>query len=189
MKMNKSESIKNLSMSLSKFQAEISNPKNTANNPFFKSKYAPLNEILTEVRPLLTKFGLSVIQHPGGDGERITITTILLHESGEWIEFEPLTLKAVKADPQAAGSAITYGRRYSLSAVLGISSEDDDDGNIVSHVSQQNNQKPKQQNKSNESAKKCSGCGMKIEENVYNFSMNNHGKALCRSCQNTKGGK
>ena len=130
--MNKSESIAKLATALSQFQAEIENPKNTADNPFFKSKYAPLNDILTLVRPLMAKHGLSILQSPGGDGTLITISTIIMHISGEWIEPEPLVLKAAKSDPQGAGSAITYGRRYSLSAILGISSEDDDDGNIAS---------------------------------------------------------
>lgn len=132
--MNKSESIKNIASALSKFQAEVTNPKNTQNNPFYNSKYAPLQDVLNLVRPLLSKYGLSVIQHPSGDGVNISISTMLLHESGEWIEFEPLVLKADKATPQGAGSAITYGRRYALSAVLGIASEDDDDANAYESV-------------------------------------------------------
>lgn len=129
--MQKSESIKNLAIALSKFQSEVENPKNTADNPFYRSKYAPLQDVLNTVRPLLSKHGLSVVQSPAGDGELISITTLLLHESGEWIEFDPLVLKAEKVTPQGAGSMITYGRRYALSAVLGISSEDDDDGNSL----------------------------------------------------------
>lgn len=130
--MNKSESIKNLAAALAKFQSEVKNPTNSADNPFFKSKYAPLNEILNDVRPLLSKHGLSVLQSPGGDGNNITVTTLLMHESGEWIESQELVLKADKPTAQGAGSAITYARRYALSAVLGISSEDDDDGNHAS---------------------------------------------------------
>ena len=136
--MNKSDSIKNIAVALTKFQAEVKNPKNTADNPYYKSKYAPLQDVLNIVRPLLSKYGLSIIQNPAGDGELISIHTMLIHESGEWIEFEPLILKAEKITPQGAGSAITYGRRYALSAVLGISSEDDDDGNSLEN-SQQNN--------------------------------------------------
>jgi len=127
--MNKSESIQNIAKALVGFQSEVKNPANTANNPFFKSKYAPLPEILNDIRPLLSKHGLSLLQSPSGDGDKIVITTLLMHESGEWIETCPLILKADKATAQGAGSAITYGRRYALSAVLGISSEDDDDGN------------------------------------------------------------
>jgi hypothetical protein len=126
----KSDSITELSKALSKFQAEVKNPANSAVNPFFKSKYAPLNEILNDVRPILSKHGLSVIQAPSSeDGERITITTMLLHNSGEWIQCDALTLKAEKMTPQGAGVCTTYGRRYAISALLGISSEDDDDGN------------------------------------------------------------
>lgn len=139
--MRKSESIKNLAVALSKFQNEVKNPKNTADNPFYDSKYAPLQDVLNEVRPLLSKHGLSVIQSPSGDGQSVSITTLLLHESGEWIEFDPLVLKAQKITPQGAGSAITYGRRYALSAILGISSEDDDDGNSLEKPQQDSGQK------------------------------------------------
>lgn len=130
--MQKSESIKNIAKALAQFQAEVKNPANTETNPFFKSKYAPLNDILNLVRPLLSKHGLSVLQSPSGDGQNVTVTTLITHESGEWIESDPLTLKADKATAQGAGSAITYARRYALSAMLGISSEDDDDGNFAS---------------------------------------------------------
>lgn len=131
--MNKSESIKNLTKALSLFQGEVQNPKNTADNPYFKSKYAPLQEVLSLVRPLLARHGLTIIQSPSGDGREVAIKTILAHESGEWIEFDPLVLNPEKTTPQGIGSAITYGRRYSLSAALGIASEDDDDGNEASN--------------------------------------------------------
>ena len=137
--MNKSESITNLAKALASFQNEVQNPKNTADNPFFKSKYAPLNDVLNLVRPLLSKHGLSVLQSPSGNGADIIISSILMHSSGEWIEPDPLVLKADKATAQGAGSAITYGRRYSISAMLGISSEDDDDGN---HATQPKGQQP-----------------------------------------------
>lgn len=133
--MNQSESIKELAAALAKFQGEISNPGNsttvtvkTKTGGQYNYKYAPLDEILNLVRPILSKNSLSVVQAPSGSGNDIIITTILLHSSGEWIEFPQLSLKADNATPQAAGSAITYGRRYALSAVLGIASEDDDDG-------------------------------------------------------------
>jgi hypothetical protein len=126
-----SENISNISAALANFQGEIKNPANTAHNPFFKSKYSPLPEVLNIVRPVLAKHGLSVVQEPVGDGEFVSISTWLLHKSGEWMMAEPLRLKADKVTAQGAGSAITYGRRYALSAVLGISSEDDDDGNVA----------------------------------------------------------
>jgi len=146
--MQTSESIKNIAKAMAQFQSEVKNPANTANNPFFNSKYAPLNDVLNLVRPLLTKYGLSILQSPSGDGEHIAVTTLIIHESGEWIESDPLTLRADKATAQGAGSAITYARRYALSAMLGISSEDDDDGNYAS-------EKASQASKSEEKATKA----------------------------------
>jgi hypothetical protein len=153
--MNKSESIMEIAKALCQFQAEIKNPANSANNPFFKSKYAPLNEILNLVRPSLSKYGLSVLQMPSSNDGDVVITTLLMHSSGEWIESCPLRMKPAKNDPQGIGSAITYGRRYALSAILGISSEDDDDGNSASDNShQQNNSGKSKDNKQDEQAGK-----------------------------------
>jgi hypothetical protein len=131
------QGIKNLALALSKFQEEVRNPANTASNPQFRSKYAPLDVVINTVKPILAKNGLSFIQSTGGQDESIIVTTLLIHESGEWIESDPLVLPAYQIkgggkkefNAQGAGSAITYGRRYSLSAILGLSSEDDDDGN------------------------------------------------------------
>lgn len=130
--MKMSEQIKNIATALAKFQEEVPNPKTVADNPFFKSKYAPLDEVINVAKPYLAKNGLSYFQTAGGDGKNITVTTLLMHTSGEWIESDPLTVIATKPDPQQAGSAITYARRYSLSAILGIASEEDDDGNSSS---------------------------------------------------------
>ncbi len=127
--MNKSESIVNLSASLSLFQGEVANPKNTAINPFYKSKYSPLHEVLNTVKPILSKHGLSVIQDVSGDAKNVNIVTLLTHASGEWIESSQLVLTPEKNTPQGIGSAITYGRRYALSAVLGLASEEDCDAN------------------------------------------------------------
>ena len=115
---------------LLKVQEEITNPQNTATNPFFRSKYAPLPDILNLVRPLLTKNELVITQNTGTfeDGS-VYVKTRLLHSSGESIESDELALKPDKQSAQGIGSAITYGRRYQLTALLGISSEDDDDGN------------------------------------------------------------
>ncbi len=135
--MNKSDSITDLAAALSKFQTEVKNPQNSetvkveTTKGSYNYKYAPLDEILTMVRPLLGKNGLSIVQAPSSEGADIVVTTTLLHSTGQYIEFEPLKLKADKATAQGAGSAITYARRYALSAILGISSEDDDDGNAA----------------------------------------------------------
>jgi len=126
--MNKSESIIKITAALSKFQSEVKNPPNSSNNPFFKSKYAPLDVVINTAKDVLGKYGLSYIQMPGGDGASVSCVTILMCE-GEWIESDVLVLKADKVTPQGAGSAITYARRYQLSAMLGLAGEVDDDGN------------------------------------------------------------
>lgn len=131
--MKHSEEIAELAKALVAFQGEVMNPKNTSENSHFKSKYAPLSEVLNVVRPLLAKHGLCVVQSPcDGNNGTIVIATLLIHTSGQWLEADPLVLKPEKMTPQGAGSAITYGRRYTLSALLALSSEDDDDGNRAS---------------------------------------------------------
>lgn len=138
--MNKSDTIASLAAALAKFQAEVKQPKKDADNPFFKSKYVPLEGVQSAVKEPMAKNGLSYTQFAVADGERIGVATIIMHESGEFIEFDPLYLPGRNAkgfDPQSVGSAITYGRRYSLAAALGISSEDDDDGNASSAPGQQ----------------------------------------------------
>lgn len=144
--MNKSESIKELTMALSKAQGEMHNPANTAINPFFKSKYAPLSEVINTVRPILSKYGLSFFQDDYGTGESITVTTTIFHSSGEWLQSGELTGKPEKNTVQAMGAVITYLRRYQLSSVLGLSSEDDTDGN-ESGKTETNNGKTKVESK------------------------------------------
>lgn len=129
---NKSESIQKLAVALVKFNLEVKIIEKDAENPHFKNRYASLDTIIDEVRPLLAKHGLSVLQFPGGDGEKFTLRSMLVHESGEWIESEPLTMRPVKNDPQGIGSCNTYARRYSLSSLLSLNTGEDDDGNAAS---------------------------------------------------------
>lgn len=126
---NKSESIVNLAKALVAFNGEVKIIEKDAANSHFKNQYASLDTIIDEVRPLLAKHGLSIMQFPGGDGEKFTLRSMLLHESGEWIESEPITMRPVKNDPQGIGSCSTYARRYSLSAMLSLNTGEDDDGN------------------------------------------------------------
>ncbi len=125
--------IKNIAAALIEVQRKIKNPSNTAVNPFFRSKYAPLPDILNCIRPLLTENGILLIQNTGSnESGEVYVQTKLIHTSGEIIETDKLLLKPDKNTAQGIGSAITYCRRYQLTALLGISSEDDDDGNIAS---------------------------------------------------------
>jgi hypothetical protein len=130
---NRSDSIKEISVALNKFNEEISRISKDAVNPHFRNKYATLDKIIDEIRPILSKHGLSVIQFPSGDGERLSLSTMLLHTSGEYIESPPLIMKPVKNDPQGIGSCTTYARRYGICAVLNLNTGEDDDGNAASN--------------------------------------------------------
>lgn len=126
--LQKSESIQNLSTALCKFQGAVEKIKKTETNPFFKSKYADLPEILDAIREPLLENGLSVVQMPVGENE---LTTILMHSSGEYI-MSTMKMNPVKNDPQGLGSCITYMRRYCISACLNLNIDKDDDGNAAS---------------------------------------------------------
>jgi len=126
--MKKSESIVELAKALNKFQKELRPAKKTSENPFFKSTYADLAAIWEAIREPLTKHGLAIVQTMDySEAGTPLIETVLCHTSGEWIG-GALPVKPVKDDPQSLGSAITYARRYSLSAMLGLVTEEDDDG-------------------------------------------------------------
>jgi hypothetical protein len=119
-----------IAAALAKAQGEMEAAAKANINPHFKSKYADLASVWDACRGPLSKNGLAVLQPVTADGPKVTITTILAHSSGEWIS-ESLTMTAQQNTPQGVGSAITYGRRYGLSAMVGIA-PDDDDGNAAS---------------------------------------------------------
>lgn len=123
--MNKSETIAELSSALNKAQSEMSGAKKTAKNPFFKSNYANLEEVIHCIKEPFADNGLSFMQFPITSDGFAGVETIILHSSGEWISGE-FMLKCAKNDPQGMGSAITYAKRYGLQGACGIPSEDDD---------------------------------------------------------------
>ena len=152
--MAQSEEIGELAKALSKMQSVLGGTAKSKNNPFFKSKYSSLEDVWDAIREPLTDNGLSVVQTNRHGRETATtifktewvpdikksipvavvgedrivsvvISTTLLHTSGQWISGE-LELVPLKNDPQALGSAITYGRRYGLAAITGVYQEDDD---------------------------------------------------------------
>lgn len=128
--MQKSDSIKELATALAKAQAEIKAAAKSSENPFFKSKYADLSAVWEACKAPLSKHGLSISQHPGAMNGEVTVETVLMHASGEWIA-STLAMRPTKGDPQSFGSAVTYARRYALAAVVGVVT-DDDDGNAAS---------------------------------------------------------
>lgn len=153
--MNKSETITELAKALVKFNSEVNKIAKDADNPFFKNNYATLDTIIDEIRPILSKHGLSIMQIPSGDGQNVTLKTLLIHESGEWLESDELTMKPVKNDPQAVGSCITYARRYSLAAFLSLNTGEDDDGNGATY----GKDKPKPKGNNGQTSSKPQGSG------------------------------
>ena len=132
--METSESIKEIATALSKAQGAMTGAKKGANNPFFKSKYSDLSMVIEAVSQPFADNGLSFIQCPGFEENRITVTTRLMHDSGEWIE-STVSLPPTKQDAQGVGSAISYGKRYGLQAMAGVPSVDDDGQLAVKHNS------------------------------------------------------
>jgi hypothetical protein len=122
-----SENINELAAALVLAQAEFSAVPKGGDNPFFKSKYVKLSDAMSTAGPILAKHGLAVTQF---QSEGDTLTTYLLHSSGQFIAHRA-DLHLVKDDPQSAGSATTYARRYGYMSCLGLVADDDDDGNAA----------------------------------------------------------
>jgi hypothetical protein len=125
--MKTSKTITKIMPALLKAQIEIGSAKKDAVNPFFKSSYSTLGEVMEVCKEPLNKNGIIVLQPSGitkNGGEYIE--TILIHESGEFLTSRIKLTPAKENDPQAQGSAVSYAKRYALQAMLFIPSEDDD---------------------------------------------------------------
>ena len=123
--MSASPTVGAIGKALAAAQGEMKGATKDSTNPFFKSKYADLASVWDACREALSKNGLAVVQAPKADGAKVSVTTILIHESGEWVS-EELTAQAKDDSPQSVGSTITYLRRYGISSFVGVSPEDDD---------------------------------------------------------------
>lgn len=113
---------------LSQLQAKLTPAPKTKTNPHLKNKYADLDDCWATARPLLAEFGFAVYQAPEAVGKSVKVTTWLMHKSGQMVS-SALELEARDAGPQSIGAAITYARRYGFCAALGMTSDEDDDGN------------------------------------------------------------
>ena len=129
----KSHDITEITKALCKSQNQMSSVVQSKVNPFYGSAYADINDLLKAVLPIITKNGLAVTQ-----GNRFCketsgfyVTTTLCHISGQWIRSEIRIPMFGKKDAQIVGQMCTYGRRYGLGAILGISVTKDDDGNSI----------------------------------------------------------
>jgi hypothetical protein len=132
--MTSSENIGAIAPALIKAQSRMQGISKEGNNPAFRSKYVTLDSILDALRPILTANDLMLTQGTTDttvtDGKvvAITVESRIIHASGEWIS-TTATIPVTKPDAHGLGSALTYGRRYSVSALLAISADEDDDAN------------------------------------------------------------
>lgn len=134
-----------LMAALSKMQGELKMALKDSDNPYFKSKYADLATCINTAKKPMADNGLSVSQHCGFDGNYVRCVTVLGHSSGQYMA-STCVIPVTKKDAQGVGSAITYARRYSFSAVIGLS-QDDDDGNWASNKDVAGKQKKEAANK------------------------------------------
>ena len=119
-------SIANLAAALTKAQAEIEGAAKDRLNPHFKSKYADLSSVMDAIKPALAKHGLAFVQVSHDRDHAAAVETVIVHSSGETMNCGIVSVPVSKGDAQGFGSALTYARRYSLSAAFGVAPEDDD---------------------------------------------------------------
>ena len=134
--MKRSESYSSIIKAMVKVQSELQTVKKDRINPFAESSYATLDAILNELLPKLNSNGIVLTQEPifkeSETAMKIGIETTLFHESGEWISYDPFFMQLEKGSKmnmaQSAGSIITYAKRYAVSSIFGISTDEDKDG-------------------------------------------------------------
>jgi hypothetical protein len=125
-----SEQINELASALAKAQGELAPAIKDSKNPFFKSTYADLSSVWNSCKEPLSKHGLAIIQTMDMKEGQFVLLTTLAHCSGQWIR-SCLPILNEKGNAQGLGSSITYMRRYALSAMVGITCDEDDDGNAA----------------------------------------------------------
>jgi len=122
------------------------NPKKTSSNPYFRSRYADLSEVLDCLSEPLEMSKLAISQHPSVNGGVLSIETLVIHESGEWMssviscEINKVLREngQIETDPQRIGSLISYLRRYSIASIFCLAQEDDDAESINNRNTQEN---------------------------------------------------
>ncbi|MDT8372239.1 MAG: ERF family protein [Gammaproteobacteria bacterium] len=128
--MKTSENINELAAALSRAQSVMTGAKKGSDNPFFKSKYSDLSQVMEAISMPFAENGLSFVQAAEFEDNRIAVTTRIMHLSGQWIQ-ATTALPPTKQDAQGYGSAISYAKRYGLQALAGVPSVDDDGNDAV----------------------------------------------------------
>lgn len=121
-----------MALAMAKAQGSMKGALKDATNPFFQSKYADLASVWDDCRLPLSGNEIAVFQMPAAIGARVTITTLLAHSSGQWLESD-LEMRSKDESPQGIGSVISYARRYALAAMTGVYQVDDDAESAQGH--------------------------------------------------------
>jgi hypothetical protein len=124
--MFKSDTIGKLALALSKAQSSMSHASKDAKNPHFKSTFSSLASVIDAVRPHLAANELAYYHDVRCEDSVVTVGCTIAHSSGEWVRSE-FSARAKDAQPQSIGSTVSYGKRYSLQALAGVASADEDD--------------------------------------------------------------
>lgn len=131
--MKTSQDITEITKALVAFHSEVGRIQKDGTNPHLRNRYATIDQIIEEIRPILASHGLFIMQLPtNSEAGEIQMTTRIYHTSGQWMQSPTLTINPQKKDAQGIGSAITYARRYSLTSFLGLNTGEDDDGHRAS---------------------------------------------------------
>lgn len=138
--MKSSEQINDLAQALALAQGSMKSALRNSRNPHFNYSYADLSAVIEAAREPLSKNNLAVVQTlDGSDVNTTKVETVLMHKSGQWIS-STIEVRPTQQTPQGMGSAITYARRYAYAAIIGMASEEDDDGNTASQGSEKSAQ-------------------------------------------------
>jgi hypothetical protein len=129
--MKTSEQINELAMALAKAQGKIQSAIKDKENSYLKNKYASLDSIWDACRKPLSENGLSITQWPSVDGEHLEMGQLLMHSSGQYIQYDPLRVKLDKINAQGIGIATTYARRYMLASAIGVTADEDNDAQDI----------------------------------------------------------
>lgn len=181
---NQSENINELITALSKAQGELKPAIKDSKNPHFNSMYADLNSVWSACREPLSRNNLSVVQTVETIGENMSLVTMLAHASGQWIK-SSLPIILPKSDTEidrygkerkinklhVLGSALTYLRRYSLASIVGIATDEDDDGNSYAQKGEPEKPKIKTADKSQwtELNRLIDQCDSDYQKNIWDY--------------------
>ena len=169
--MTRSDSIAKISPALVAAQASFPPIVKDGKNPAFRSRYATLDGIMAAIRPALAAHGLAVVQgaiHPETDGAKLvglSVESVLVHTSGEWMA-TAVPVPVTKSDAHGLGSALSYGRRYGISALLALTTDEDDDGNAAARPQRQERQEPRQERQERPAAPTPPPAGQRLHPSV-----------------------